>query len=150
MTSPLPHLTQLESAGLVRLARAHPELEYRFRHALVQDAAYDSLLKADRRRFHRAVGEALERLYPERLDEIAPALERHFNEAGDDERALRYATLAGDSAFGRSASQEAVFYYRRALALRRWCQICPRPCVTASNRWRLPGRLACPSNWPIL
>ena len=41
------HLTQLESTGLLRLAQTHPELEYLFRHALVQDAAYESLLLAD-------------------------------------------------------------------------------------------------------
>ncbi len=57
-------LTTLEFAGLIRLAQVQPELEYVFRHALVQEAAYASLLRQDRRDLHRAVGETLERLYP--------------------------------------------------------------------------------------
>ncbi|MGH2522606.1 MAG: hypothetical protein ACRDH2_08895 [Anaerolineales bacterium] len=61
------HLSTLETSGLIRLAARQPELEYLFRHALIQEAAYGSLVKADRRNLHRAVGEALERLYPDRL-----------------------------------------------------------------------------------
>ena len=57
-------LDTLESKGLIRLAAIDPELEYLFRHALVQDAAYESLLKQERRALHRQVGEALEQLYP--------------------------------------------------------------------------------------
>jgi tetratricopeptide (TPR) repeat protein len=53
-------LDALESKGLIRLAAIDPELEYLFRHALVQDAAYESLLKQERRALHRQVGEALE------------------------------------------------------------------------------------------
>ena len=66
-TSLISHLSQLESAGLVRLTHVSPELNYRFRNVLVQDAAYASLLASDRQRLHLAVGEALEWSYPERL-----------------------------------------------------------------------------------
>jgi len=71
-------LTQLESHGLIRLAATQPELEYLFRHALVQDAAYASLVKADRKQLHLAVGEALESLYPEQVAsrELAPDAEK--------------------------------------------------------------------------
>jgi predicted ATPase len=54
-------LQAIEQVGLIRLAQIEPETEYRFRHALVQDAAYDSLLKQDRRMLHHAVGHALEK-----------------------------------------------------------------------------------------
>jgi predicted ATPase len=54
------HLTHLETTGLLRLAQTHPELEYLFRHALVQDAAYESLLLANRKQLHRQVAETLE------------------------------------------------------------------------------------------
>src|SRR6185436_8223568 len=76
-------LSALEASGLVRLSQIEPELEYLFRHVLIQDAAYHSLLKADRRRLHLMVGEALERLYPDRADtqELAPLLGQHFDEA---------------------------------------------------------------------
>ena len=55
------HLTHLETTGLLRLAQAQPELEYLFRHALVQEVAYESLSYARRREIHRAIGEELER-----------------------------------------------------------------------------------------
>src|SRR3990172_4725906 len=114
-------LTQLESHGLIRLAAVQPELEYLFRHALVQDAAYASLVKADRKQLHLVVGEALGRLYPGQLAsrELAPVLAQHFYQAGDGERALRYFTLAGDAAARVYANAEAAHHYSRALALAR-------------------------------
>ena len=113
------HLTQLESHGLIRLAATQPELEYLFRHALVQDAAYASLVRADRKQLHLVVGEALERLYPDQLAsrELAPVLAQHFYQAGYGERALRYFTLAGDAAARVYANAEAEMQYARALEL---------------------------------
>ena len=108
-------LNTLESSGLIRLVQAQPELEYLFRHALVQEAAYDSLLKQDRKRLHLAVGDALERTYPARLEELAPVLAGHFDEAGDDERALKYFALAGDVASRQYANAEALTHYTCAL-----------------------------------
>ncbi len=110
-------LSALEAAGLVRLAGTQPDLEYLFRHALVRDAAYASLLAQDRKRLHQAVGEALEEMYPERREELAPQLARHFFEAGDALRALRYFMMAGDSALAAFANQEAEGHYRCALDL---------------------------------
>ncbi|HLF27558.1 MAG TPA: hypothetical protein VJG32_14585 [Anaerolineae bacterium] len=115
----LPQLTTLETSGLIRLAQTQPEVEYLFRHALVQEAAYDSLLKNSRRQLHRSVGEVLERLYPDRLAsrDLAPLLGWHFLEAGDERRALKYFTLAGDAAARVYANTEAVMHYTQALSL---------------------------------
>jgi len=113
----ISQLNTLESSGLIRLAQAQPDLEYLFRHALVQDAAYGSLVKRDRERLHRAVGETLERLYPDRFEELAPLLGQHFAEAGDDERALKYFTLAGDAAARVYANAEAAGHYAQAVAI---------------------------------
>ncbi|RPI32523.1 MAG: hypothetical protein EHM70_08780, partial [Chloroflexota bacterium] len=77
------HLHSLESADLIRLASLQPELEYAFKHALVQEAVYTSLLKHDRRILHLTVGESLEQLYPDSRDELAPMLAMHFDEAGE-------------------------------------------------------------------
>lgn len=110
-------LATLETSGLVCLAQNELELEYLFRHALIQDAAYGSLLKADRRVLHHAVGEILQRLYADQLEEIAPVLARHFAEAGDDERALKYFTLAGEVAARVFANAEAVLHYAQALEI---------------------------------
>lgn len=111
------HLALLESAGLVHLVGVQPELEYAFRHSLVQDAAYDSLLKTDRRNLHLAVGNALEQIFPERQEELAPLLAGHFDRAEEPQRALKYYTLAGDAAFAQYANQEAVLHYSAALRL---------------------------------
>lgn len=115
----ISHLSSLESAGLIRVAQVEPELEYLFRHTLVQEAAYASLLTTDRKRLHLAVGEAVEVMYPDRLAsrEIAATLARHFEEAGDSPRALKYYTLAGKAALASFANQEAESNYRRALSL---------------------------------
>ena len=117
MAYSLQHLTHLEAAGLVRLVQTRPEVEYLFRHALIQDAAYTVLLLNDRKQLHRAVGEALERYYPARLDELAPVLGHHFALAGDAGRALHYFTLAGDAAGRVYALAEAVTHYSQAIAI---------------------------------
>src|ERR1051325_10252257 len=92
------NLTQLESSGLIRLAQLHPDLEYLFRHALVQEAAYDSILKADRKLLHLAVAEEIEQFYSARLDEYSALLGYHFREAGKKEKAREYFSRAGDYA----------------------------------------------------
>jgi len=110
-------LDTLEAKGLVRVAAYEPELEYLFRHALVQDAAYESLLKQERRALHRTVGEALEELYPDRRAELAAVLAMHFEQAGDTERAVRYAMEAARFALERNAIVEAFGLFGRAGAL---------------------------------
>jgi serine phosphatase RsbU (regulator of sigma subunit) len=120
------HLSTLETAGLVRLAQVTPDLEYLFRHVLVQDAVYASLLKIDQKRLHSEVGEALEWLYPDRLDELAPTLAHHYEIAGDRSRALQYFQRAANAALSSFANKEAETNFRSALALD------PAPQVQAS------------------
>jgi tetratricopeptide (TPR) repeat protein len=108
-------ITELEESGLIRLLHAEPELEYLFRHVMIQDAAYATLLNKERRKLHRATAEVLEMLYPERVEELAPVLGYHFLEAVDYKRALKYFTLAGDLAMGQYANVEAAAHYGRAL-----------------------------------
>ena len=62
---------------LVRERATDPELEFIFKHALTQEAAYNSLLIKRRKEYHRRTADALERLYPDRLDELAPTLALH-------------------------------------------------------------------------
>lgn len=110
-------LDALEAKGLIRLATFQPELEYLFRHALVQDTAYDSLLKQERKQLHRLVGDALEDLYPERRGDLAAVLAMHFEHAGDNDRAVRYLSEAARFAYERNAITEAFDLYGRAGAL---------------------------------
>jgi tetratricopeptide (TPR) repeat protein len=111
---PETNIDTLEAKGLVSVAALRPELEYLFRHWLVQDAAYGSLLKQERRQLHRLVGEALESLYPERRNELAGILAMHFEHAGDAEKAIEYLVMDGRYALERAALREAFDAFDRA------------------------------------
>ena len=110
-------LDTLEAKGLIRLAVLRPEIEYLFRHALVQDAAYGSLLKQERRGLHAQVGEALEELYPERRTELAAVLAMHFEQAGETDKAIDYHLAAGSYGLQRNALREAYGAFDRAAEL---------------------------------
>src|SRR3954447_7141409 len=110
-------LDTLEARGLIRVAALQPELEYLFRHALLQDTAYESLLKQERRSLHEVVGEALENLYPERVGELAAVLAMHFEAAGDADKAVHYLFDAATFASERNAIVEAYDLFSRAAAL---------------------------------
>jgi len=110
-------LQTLEISGLIELASASPELEYIFRHALTQEAVYNSLLKNDQKALHRAAGEVLENLYAGRVEQIAAHLAYHFSIAEDLQRAVKYYHLAGDLAMQRYATPEALELYTHAVQL---------------------------------
>lgn len=116
MTLPLDtQLAQLESAQLVRRLN-EDEAAYLFKHALVQDTTYASLLKNDHKRLHRLVAQAYERIYTARnLDQFAALLAQHYASAGDDAKTLDYATRAGDLAARVYAQSEAIAHYSLAL-----------------------------------
>jgi len=88
-------LWRLEEAGFVYLLRSFPQTLYAFRHALGQEAIYASLSEKRRKAMHRQVGEAIERLYPERLGERVADLAYHFDRADADEKALGYLLQEG-------------------------------------------------------
>jgi oligopeptide transport system substrate-binding protein len=110
------HLLTLQREEMIRERVRLPELEYIFKHELTREAAYNGLLKKDRRVYHRWVGEALERLFPERVDEQVGLLAHHWERAGVAERATEYLLRAGDQARLAYAHEEAIDYYGRALA----------------------------------
>ncbi len=108
----------LTRADMIQEESRLPELEYAFRHVLTQEAAYETILLRQRKEFHLRVGEAVEHLFAERLEEFYPYLAHHFG-AAKDSRALRYETRAGDAAFRIYAIAEALIHYLRALELAR-------------------------------
>jgi class 3 adenylate cyclase/tetratricopeptide (TPR) repeat protein len=108
-------LESLEMVELIAKSAHIPELEYMFRHELTRDAAYHTILRRERRRYHRRVGEALETIMPDRIGEEAHRLAYHFDEARDNERALKYYIMAGDGASRIYANSEALAYYGRSL-----------------------------------
>src|SRR6476660_8220408 len=108
-------LETLERAGLIREIVQARDREYAFHHSLTQEAAYGTILLRDRRALHERVGAALEGLYANRLEEFAPVLAHHFHRAGDHERTLRYARLAGDHAARLYANADAITHYGAAI-----------------------------------
>jgi tetratricopeptide (TPR) repeat protein len=110
-------LDTLEARGLIRVAALQPELEYLFRHALVQDTAYGSLLKQERRALHAIVGRTLEDLYPERAGDLAAVLALHFEQAGSTDKAIDYLMAAARFASDRNGIVDAYELYGRAAAL---------------------------------
>ena len=102
---------------MIRERARLPELEYIFKHDLTREAAYNGLLKKERRVFHRQVAEALERLFPERFEEQLGLLAHHWERAGDADKATEYLLRAGDQARLAYAHEEAIDYYQRALVL---------------------------------
>jgi ABC-type oligopeptide transport system substrate-binding subunit/class 3 adenylate cyclase len=111
------HLNYLEQVELIRQTRQHPDLEYIFKHVLIQDAAYRSLLREQRRRFHRRVAEAIETIFADNLEEQYGLLAHHYEASGDSKRAVHYLQLAGDRARRAYALAEARAFYERALAI---------------------------------
>ena len=91
-------LRQLQQLELIQQKRTLPEVEYMFKHALVQEASYLSILAERRRSLHQLVGESIERLFADRLDAFASFLAFHFARAEHWEKAQRYLLRAGDQA----------------------------------------------------
>ncbi len=110
-------LDQLVESGLIFRRGTPPDATYTFKHALVQDAAYQSLLRATRRHYHDHA--QIARLFEQRFPEIAETqpelVAHHYTEAGDREQALRYWHQAGRRAARRSANAEAIGHLTRGL-----------------------------------
>jgi predicted ATPase len=92
--------------------------EYAFRHVLIQEAAYESILLKTRAELHRRIAETLEELHMDRIEEFAPLLALHFY-AAKDPRSLKYDILAGEKAARLYANAEAATHFRRALEVAR-------------------------------
>jgi class 3 adenylate cyclase/tetratricopeptide (TPR) repeat protein len=110
-------LTELEQAELVYRHGEPPEAVYSFKHALVRDAAYKSLLKTRRQQLHGRIARTLEERFPDVMTGEPEILARHFTEAGIIDLATSYWLKAGNRALSRSANAEAVKHLRRGIAL---------------------------------
>ncbi len=108
-------LMRLQQEEMIRPLPDRAEPAYIFKHVLVQDAAYDSLLLSQRRIIHRRVGEGLERLFADRLDEHYASLAHHFRQGQVWDKAVEYAERAARRAQQTYAHKEALTYYGQAL-----------------------------------
>ena len=111
------HVDTLKRLELIYETRFFPEVIYAFKHALIQDVAYQTLLVRRRRELHATTGRALETLLGSRAPEHAEVLAHHFFAAEERARALEYLMIAGDRAMAVFAEREATALYERALPL---------------------------------
>jgi len=109
------NLITLEQESLIVDRSVEVEGTYAFRHALIQEVAYQNQLQSQRRTFHGAIGEALEVLYPDRVEELIGELAFHYARSDDNTRALHWLVRAADRARRLFANQEALSYYASAL-----------------------------------
>ncbi len=107
----------LVDSGLIFQRGTPPAASYLFKHALVQDTAYSTLLRTRRRELHRVIAGALEEHFPELVETRREVLAHHYTEAGCPAQAIAYWQKAGAAAASRSAHLEAVDQFGRGLAL---------------------------------
>jgi len=110
-------LRQLVKTELLYQRGIPPQATYTFKHALVQDAAYQSLLKSRRQQLHQQIAQVLEEQFPETVETQPELLARHYTEAGLKEQAIPYWQQAGQRASQRSAHQEAISHLIKGLEL---------------------------------
>jgi predicted ATPase len=110
-------LGQLVANELLYQRGRPPRSRYIFRHALIQDAAYQSLLRRTRQQYHQQVAELMEERFPETVEAHPELVAHHFGEAGCAEEAVTYSHKAGQIALARSANVEAATHLERGLEL---------------------------------
>jgi tetratricopeptide (TPR) repeat protein len=113
------HLSTLQSQQMILQAARIPERLFMFRHALTQEAAYNTILRRRRQVYHLRAGIALEGFFASELDEHVATLAHHFWAAGDDPSAFRYLVMAGSRSFRLYALQEAIVHHDRAMEIAR-------------------------------
>jgi predicted ATPase len=113
----LAELARLAQADILFAKGRPPRCTYTFKHALLEDALYNALVKARRQEFHRRVGEVLEARFPQTAESQPELLGRHFTEAGLTEKAIGYWFKAGQRSRDHSAFAEAIGQLTRGLSL---------------------------------
>jgi tetratricopeptide (TPR) repeat protein len=110
-------LEKLAEADIVLVQGLPPESDYRFKHALIQDAAYENLLKSRRQALHRRVAEISRDRFAESAAAEPEVLAHHFTQAGINDAAIEWWGKAGDQALRRSAFQEAISHLSKAIEM---------------------------------
>ncbi|UCC14693.1 MAG: AAA family ATPase [Gammaproteobacteria bacterium] len=108
-------LAELVAAELFYQRGVIPAATFTFKHALIQDTAYQSLLRSARRRFHARIAQVLESDFPELVIARPEMMAQHCETGGLAEQALEYYVRAGDAAAMRSANREAIHHYEGAI-----------------------------------
>jgi predicted ATPase/class 3 adenylate cyclase len=135
--SPLAEaLEVLQAQEIIQQTRIMPEPEYGFRHLLMREVAYETLLNQQRKQLHEAVASAIEKLYPARTEENASILFHHYSRSLRADKAVHYALLAGERAAHLYANAEASGYFKDALEILK-----SLPVSADSQRWQIDAVL---------
>jgi class 3 adenylate cyclase/predicted ATPase len=110
-------LEKLSDADIVLVEGVLPDSDYRFKHALIQDAAYENLLKSRRQVLHRRIAETLRDRFADKAAAEPEVLAHHFTQAGMTDAAIEWWGKAGDEALRRSAFQEAISHLGKAIEM---------------------------------
>jgi len=110
-------LSYLEEIQMIRENQRLEEIEYLFKHALAQEAAYESILLQKRKELHGKVAQSIEKVFNERLHEFYGMLAYHYSNAEDLDKAEEYLIKAGQQAIQSSAPSEALEYFQNAIKL---------------------------------
>ena len=110
-------LGRLVEAEIIYQRGVPPQATYTFKHALIQDAAYESLLKSTRQQYHQRIAQVVESQFPETTEAQPELLAHHYTEASLIERAVGYWQKAGQRASERSAHAEAISHFTEGLRL---------------------------------
>ena len=110
-----PHLSVLRDSELLYERGIFPQATYIFRHSLTREVAYDSLLVKRRSEIHKRIGQAIEELYADRLEEFYEMLAHHYSRSNDLEKAYQYLKLSGDKAARSYSNWEAFRFYKEAI-----------------------------------
>jgi class 3 adenylate cyclase/tetratricopeptide (TPR) repeat protein len=110
-------LVNLQGLEFIYEKQLFPELEYIFKHALTQEVAYNSLLLKRRKEIHEKIGQAIEQLYSERLDEYYELLAYHYVRSDNKQKAVDYLLLANQKAARANAAEAAKGYFDECMRL---------------------------------
>jgi len=111
------YLLNLQGLEFIYEKSLFPELEYIFKHALTQEVAYNSLLLKRRKEIHENIGQAIEELYSDRLEEFYEMLAHHYSRSENLEKAYHYLKLSGNKAVRNFSNWEGFQYYKEAINL---------------------------------
>ena len=129
-------LEGLKALEMIQQIQVLPQAEYTFRHVLTQTVVYESLLLQRRKEIHGAIGLAIEELYSQRLEEQSPILAYHYIRSDQQNKAVKYALLAGDQAAGLYANTEATAFYEQAFAISQTLPVSPK-----AQQWQIDAAL---------
>lgn len=109
------YLLNLQELEFIYEKSLFPELEYIFKHVLTQEVAYNSMLLSRKKKLHERIGNAIELLYPERLEEFYEILAHHHSRGENLEKSYRYFRLSGEKAARNSSNWEALRFCKEAI-----------------------------------